>query len=664
MFRSGAKSAPALKGKSRRRICALEALENRRLLSANPLATPDLVGSAPTPGAPGYTPSQVLHAYGFDTAAASIGAVGGDGTGQTIAIVEAYRSPTLVADVHQFDAQFGIPDPPSLTQVDQNGGSSLPAVNGNWTLETDLDVEWAHAVAPGANIIVVEANSAQLSDLLAGVNTARNFSNVSVVSMSWGVDEFSGETAFDGILTTPAGHQNITFVAASGDTGTSPDVQWPAASPNVVSVGGSTLTIKTVTNANGVSETTYSGAVTGISQYESPPSYQDPNPTADGRKIPDVVYDANPDPGFSVYDSSDGGWLTLGGTSAGAPQWAALVAIADEVRAIQGVSSLDGASQTLPAIYTFAGTDQAATGGASNAQGAVNLDAATTNNASLLVSGQTASDAGSLDLTTAGGAPQATQVINALATTKAREKAVASTGPNTLRPPEPTAASIAKLANKTVHPFIAYALTSFPRLSAAPAAAPAVALGSAGIALAYEAKITSFASSISELTESIGAASTLNTSGPAIVVEAAGNVVSNSPGIDTLSQAIAAIYHAFPRLGENDVVPVAEVFSPGSAAARPSFYIAHINVAATFGDSIAAFINECAEHRRPLLAIEESPRGHFRAWVVTLGVVAIDALVLGYLATRRGRCKDGNGVDRWWDESTGDIELDERVSLL
>ncbi|HWE02285.1 MAG TPA: S53 family peptidase [Tepidisphaeraceae bacterium] len=638
-------------------MCALEALEDRRLLSANPTASPALVTTSPTPGIPGYTPSQVLHAYGFDTAAQTIGAVGGDGTGQTIAIVEAYRSPTLAADVHQFDVEFGIPDAPSLKEVDENGGPSAPAANASWGLETDLDVEWAHAVAPGANIIVVEAKSAQLSDLLTAVDTARHFSDVSVVSMSWGVDEFSGETALDNFLTTPAGHQSVTFVAASGDTGTSPDVQWPAASPNVVSVGGSTLTLNTVTTASGAVETTYTGATAGISQYESPPSYQNPNPTSDGRNIPDVLYNANPVPGFSVYDSADGGWLTLGGTSAGAPQWAALVAIADEVRATTGQASLDGASQTLPAIYTFSGSDQAGSGAAGDQGAATNTSSGTAN----VVNGQGLTlnfagtlGSGSLNLTTANGAPQATQVITALAATNAKAKAA----PPAQTAPDATAVALSKLPRKTVHPFLLYNPANAPHVVAAPAAAPAVASSGAGLMLAYESKMTSFAASVSALTESIGASRILGSSGPAAVVEAAGAVTSNAPGADALSQAIAAVYHAFPRLGENDVVPVAEVFPADSAGARATFYIAHINVAATFGDSIAAFINECAQRRHPFVADEESPRGHIRAWAVTVGVIAVDALVLGYLASRRSKRSAGVGVDRWWDETMDGAVLD------
>jgi len=120
-------------------------------------------------GPTGLTPAQLRHAYGVDNI--KFGAIVGDGSGQTIAIVDAYDYPTAAADLHAFDQQFGLPDPPSFTKVNQTGGSTLPgtdpAAKGNdWELEEALDIEWTHAIAPGANIILVEANSAFDSDLI------------------------------------------------------------------------------------------------------------------------------------------------------------------------------------------------------------------------------------------------------------------------------------------------------------------------------------------------------------------------------------------------------------------------------------------------------------------------------------------------------------------
>ena len=185
-----------------------------------------------------------------------------------------------------------------------------------WSQETSLDVEWAHAVAPDANIVIVEAKSDQVPDLLQAVDTARHLDGVSVVSMSWGLDEFPGETAYDDLFTTPAGHASVTFVAASGDTAIATGVQWPAASPNVLSVGGTTLVIDNA--ASGASsEAPFAGATRGASQFESQPGYQSATAPVKTRTTPDVVYNANPVPGFAVYDSSTGGgWRTVGGTSA------------------------------------------------------------------------------------------------------------------------------------------------------------------------------------------------------------------------------------------------------------------------------------------------------------------------------------------------------------
>ncbi len=97
----------------------------------------------------------------------------------------------------------------------------------------------AHSIAPAANLLLVEANSSSLADLLKAVDTAASYPGVSVVSMSWGSSEFSSESSYDSHFTTPAGHPGVTFVASSGDSGGV--VEWPAASPKVLSVGGTTL---------------------------------------------------------------------------------------------------------------------------------------------------------------------------------------------------------------------------------------------------------------------------------------------------------------------------------------------------------------------------------------------------------------------------------------
>jgi subtilase family serine protease len=136
-----------------------------------------------TAGPTGYTPAQIRHAYGFDQV--WFNGVAGDGTGQTIAIVDAYDDPNVASDLHQFDAAFGLPDP-SLTKVNEYGGFAPPAANATWAVEIALDVEWAHAIAPGARILLVEANSNSNADLFAAVTYAAEQPGVSVVSMSWG----------------------------------------------------------------------------------------------------------------------------------------------------------------------------------------------------------------------------------------------------------------------------------------------------------------------------------------------------------------------------------------------------------------------------------------------------------------------------------------------
>jgi hypothetical protein len=308
-----------------------------------------------------YTPLQVRHAYGFDQISFLSGSstVAGDGSGQTIAIVDAYDNPNIFKNLDTFDQQFSLTGGQSL--YSQYGPASKvltkatpqgqPAQNSGWGTEEALDVEWAHAVAPGAKVLLVEALTSSIGNLLGAVDYARKQPGVVAVSMSWGAGEFSGESSYDSYFVGQAG-QGVTFLASSGDSGAG--TSWPAVSSHVVAVGG------TVLNLNGdntwKSETGWSGSGGGISSYVSKPSYQSSvTQSSTKRTIPDVSYDASPSTGVYVYDSPY--WYGVGGTSAGAPQWAGLVAIADQGRTLAGKGTLDSYSQTLPAIYKLPASD-------------------------------------------------------------------------------------------------------------------------------------------------------------------------------------------------------------------------------------------------------------------------------------------------------------------
>ena len=313
----------------------LQPLEGREFLSASPS---------------GLSPSQVAHAYGYDKITMSVSGqtIKADGAGQTIAIVDAYDAPTIVNDLKVFDKAFNLSDTNAagqfaLTTVKM---SSRVKADAGWAQEISLDVEWAHAMAPKASILLVEAASASTTDLMAAVDYARKQAGVVAVSMSWGGSEFRSETSYDNYFTTPSGHiggsgiaGGVAFVTASGDSGAG--AEWPAVSPNVVAVGGTTLRVDAAGNYLGETAWNLSGG--GYSRYET-------NQTSS----PDVAFNADPNTGFSVYDSTKAsgvvGWQTVGGTSAGAPAWAALLALADQARAASGLGSLDSQA-ALKGIY-------------------------------------------------------------------------------------------------------------------------------------------------------------------------------------------------------------------------------------------------------------------------------------------------------------------------
>ncbi len=268
--------------------------------------------SAPT----GLSPATIKSAYGFSTSATA-------GAGQTIAIVDAYDDPKAEADLGTFSTKFGLPACTTANgcfkKVNQNGGTKLPRGNQGWALEISLDVQWAHAIAPGAKILLVEANSNSFANLMAAVDYAK--AHASYVSMSWGGSEFSGESAYDSHFQ----QSGVSFFVSSGDNGT--PAEYPSASPNVISVGGTTLHFDS--SGNVTSETGWSGSGGGCSLYETANTYQSTDSVncAGKRATPDVSLDADPASGVSVYDSygyqGQKGWFQVGGTSASAPMWAA-----------------------------------------------------------------------------------------------------------------------------------------------------------------------------------------------------------------------------------------------------------------------------------------------------------------------------------------------------
>jgi subtilase family serine protease len=335
-------------------LSRIESLEARQLLSGTTIIA--------------YTPSQLRHAYGFDQVSFTdkTGKTRlADGLGQTIAIIDPYDDPDIF---HNLATRYDLPNDdtsgkPILTKV--RFGSGASSQDPIWSQEIALDVEWSHAIAPEAHILLVEAKSTGLNDLVQAVEYARDQKGVSVVSMSWDGAEFKSETKYDYLFTTPKGHiggdgvaGGITFVAATGDTGA--PTGWPAVSPNVVGVGGTSMYLSK--NGSWAAEYGWDLSGGGVSYYEPEPYWQQAlSPNVGNRTAPDVAYDANPDTGFSVYDSiplnGRVGWETIGGTSGGAPQWAALIAITDQGRAFAGKPSLDGATQTLPAIYKLPESD-------------------------------------------------------------------------------------------------------------------------------------------------------------------------------------------------------------------------------------------------------------------------------------------------------------------
>ena len=298
--------------------------------------------TSPVSGYYAETPASLACVYGLVTATAgcnvtTLTAVASGGA-KAIAIVDAYDYPTALADLTSYSKQFGLPAPTSSNFTVAYEGTTKPSPDPDcasyggwdcWSAEAALDIEMAHAMAPSAHIYLVEANSSSFADLFAAVKKAVSLVQAAgggEVSMSWGGQEYNGEASEDPVFTGT----NVVFFASSGD---SEGTIYPAVSPNVVAVGGTTVTRNPSTLAF-EGEDVWEDTGGGYSVYEPRPSFQSGISAAVGshRGVPDVSAVGDPRTGVWVYDSygnTVGGtvyaWNILGGTSVAAPLTAGIV---------------------------------------------------------------------------------------------------------------------------------------------------------------------------------------------------------------------------------------------------------------------------------------------------------------------------------------------------
>jgi subtilase family serine protease len=312
---------------------------------------------------PCYSPQEMRKAYGLD----SLIDAGFVGEGETIVIIDSYGSPTITEDLKTFDKAYGLPDPPSFKVLSPLGTVPFDPNDGTqtgWAFEVTLDVEWAHAIAPGASIVLLTSPVAEtegvqgLPQFLALEKYALDHHLGKIISQSWGATE---NTLFD-----PAGRQvvkdfesfykyastqRVTVLASSGDSGSSnteldgvtyytfPAVGYPASSPWVTAVGGTSLYASTSGHYSYELVWNEQGGASGggISQIFQEPDYQvallpsSVNSQLNGKRgLPDISYNADPYTGILVYlsflGSDNAGYYEIGGTSEGSPQWAGIVA--------------------------------------------------------------------------------------------------------------------------------------------------------------------------------------------------------------------------------------------------------------------------------------------------------------------------------------------------
>ncbi len=274
-----------------------------------------LTNARPASSPAGYNPADLQSAYKLPSSTA--------GSGQTVAIVDAFNDPNAESDLGVYRSQFGLS--PCTTangcfrKVNQTGGTKYPRGNTGWAEEISLDLDMVSAICPNCHILLVEAKTNSFSNLAAAVDEAASL-GANEISNSYGGSEYSNEVNDQ----SHYNHAGIAITVSSGDSGYG--VQFPAPSQYVTAVGGTSLT--KASNTRGWSETAWSGAGSGCSAYVSKPGWQTDTGCSQ-RTVADVSADADPNTGVSVYDTyHEPGWLVFGGTSVASPIIASVYALA------------------------------------------------------------------------------------------------------------------------------------------------------------------------------------------------------------------------------------------------------------------------------------------------------------------------------------------------
>jgi subtilase family serine protease len=318
------------------------------------------VAAAKTPSS-GLTPAQLRSAYGLPAISA------GTPNGPTIAIVDAFEDKNAESDLAVYREQFGLPACTSkngcFTKVVMSGAKMSPGQakklnNGTgtatWSDEIALDLVMASAACPSCKLLLVETGGQDLDSLASGVNLAATY-NPASISNSWGVTEGGGNAPnIDPDAQAAFNHPGIAITASTGDI--AGQVQFPASSPFVTAVGGTTLT-QDSSQPRGWSESAWASTSSGCSIMFPAPAWQNASGCTSGRSVSDVSVIADYNPGIAVYSSVEGGWVVLGGTSAGAPFVAGLYAAAgDYGAAAVGAAQLYANSSAFNAVAGAAGS--------------------------------------------------------------------------------------------------------------------------------------------------------------------------------------------------------------------------------------------------------------------------------------------------------------------